>query len=1085
MKKKRMLSIVLAMLMMTTSVPFVSAAESGNTIFINEIESDSAETNDYIELINIGTTDVNISGWFVSDNKELERLSDGSTKKFEEGTVIKAGELLVVELDQEGQIEFALGKNDSAILYNANSEVVDSHTYTGHAVGTYSRVPDGTGAFVDLAATKGALNIVDAPAEFEGKLVINEINSSPDDWVEVMNIGETDLDVSGYEIRDNSDDHRWKFPSGTTVKAGELFLVKADSMGLIYNDATDSYEENNFDAAIGIGSGDSIRLYDGNSNLLDSHSWTEHASYDGDAAKASLGRYPDGTGSFCLMPETAGSTNTWYKPAIVLNEVESDGDDNDWVEIYNNSAEPVDISGWYILDNDPVGHKAEITPVSDGTILQPNSHFVFEGNQHFAFGLGKNDTVTVFNKDGAVIDEYVWSGHAVGVYARVPDGTGEFIDFEASTKGKANVITNPVILNEIQSNDPNGGADWIELPNPTNATIDISGIVIKDNDDTHSYIIPDGTTIEANGYLILTSDSFGFGLGKNDSVRLFENDLLIASTTWVEHTSPTWGLYPDVKGTEYRNTLEATPGTANKFAGIPDIIDWAGDNSTIIYDVESMFLEDSSGLDFHNGQLYAVDNGTGKFWILDVAKDGKLTFANGFENGKRVQFQKDAGNTNAAGPDSEGITVDGDGFVYLACERDNSAKGVNYNVILKVDPKTEGSSLVSIKEWDLTASLPQVSANMGIESVEWVSNAEVEGKLFDKNTNAAFDSKNYANAVSNGVFFVALEDNGHIYAYVLNEDGSVIQIADIDSKIGGAMALDYDTYEDTLWVASDNGYNNMAAKIVFNGGEEPNIVHVKPATGVDATRNYEGFAIASVDYTLNGNRPVYRFEDGVTSGSLLVGSVSCDYVPHSHNYNELKSDVTGHWYECECGDVSGRTNHSANDDGDCTTDVLCDVCNYKMINAEASHTGGQATCTEKAVCDNCGSSYGTLAEHTYGTEWKNDKDSHWHECECGDVAEVVVHTSTTVNAKEATETEKGYTGDTVCKICGYEIAKGEEIPVKVTTTEPDNDSTNNGDTSSPQTGDNSNMSLWIALMFISGFGLVGATVLSKKRKVIR
>ena len=203
MKKKRMLSIVLAMLMMTTSVPFVSAAESGNTIFINEIESDSAETNDYIELINIGTTDVNISGWFVSDNKELERLSDGSTKKFEEGTVIKAGELLVVELDQEGQIEFALGKNDSAILYNANSEVVDSHTYTGHAVGTYSRVPDGTGAFVDLAATKGALNIVDAPAESEGKLVINEINSSPDDWVEVMNIGETDLDVSGYEIRDN------------------------------------------------------------------------------------------------------------------------------------------------------------------------------------------------------------------------------------------------------------------------------------------------------------------------------------------------------------------------------------------------------------------------------------------------------------------------------------------------------------------------------------------------------------------------------------------------------------------------------------------------------------------------------------------------------------------------------------------------------------------------------------------------------------------------------------------------------------------------------------------------------------------
>lgn len=898
--KKRILSMALALLMMTpVTSQHVSATEPDNTIFINEIESSSAETNDYIELINTGKTDVDISGWFVSDNKELERLADGSTKRFIEGTIIKAGGLLVVELDQVGQIEFALGKNDSAVLYNANSEVVDSYTYEGHAVGTYSRVPDGTGEFTDLAPTKGALNIVDEPAKPEGTLVINEINSSPDDWVEVMNTGGADLDISGYEIRDNSDDHRWKFPSGTTVKAGELFLVKADSMGLIYNDATDSYEENSFDAALGIGSGDSIRLYDGNGNLLDSYSWTKHAAYDGDAAKASFGRYPDGTGSFCLMPETAGLSNTWYKPAIVINEVESDGDNNDWVEIYNNGSEAVDISGWYILDNDPVGHKADVTPVADGTVLPAGSHFVFEGNQHFTFGLGKNDSVTVFNKDGVVIDEYAWSGHAAGVYARVPDGTGEFKDFEKSTKGKANVIVNPVILNEIQSNDPAGGPDWIELANPTDEAIDISGIIIKDNDDAHSYIIPAGTTIEANGYMIFTSDSFGFGLGKNDSVRLFDNDLLIASATWTDHTAPTWGLYPDVKGAEYRNTSAATPGSANKFAGIPEIIDWPGDQATAIYDQEAMFLEDSSGLDFHNGQLYAVDNGTGKFWILDVSKDGKLTFAKGFEDGKRVRFQKDAGDANAAGPDAEGITVDRDGFVYLACERDNSAKGVNYNVILKADPKAEGSDLVAMKEWDLTASLPQVSANMGIESVEWVSDADLEGKLFDQNTGAAFDSKNYPNAVSNGVFFVALEDNGHVYAYVLNEDGSSVQIADIDSKLGGAMALDYDTYEDVLWAAADNGYKNMAAKMTFNGKAEPDIVHVKPATGVDTTRNYEGFAIASADYTVDGKRPVYRFEDGVKKGSLLIGSIDCDWTPQSDDDVQVAiiAGANGVWHE--------------------------------------------------------------------------------------------------------------------------------------------------------------------------------------------
>ena len=35
---------------------------------------------------------------------------------------------------------------------------------------------------------------------------------------------------------------------------------------------------------------------------------------------------------------------------------------------------------------------------------------------------------------------------------------------------------------------------------------------------------------------------------------------------------------------------------------------------------------------------------------------------------------------------------------------------------------------------------------------------------------------------------------------------------------------------------------------------------------------------------------------------------------------------------------------------------------------ECAHTGGTATCTEKAICDVCGKSYGDLAEHTYGTE---------------------------------------------------------------------------------------------------------------------
>lgn len=148
---------------------------------------------------------------------------------------------------------------------------------------------------------------------------------------------------------------------------------------------------------------------------------------------------------------------------------------------------------------------------------------------------------------------------------------------------------------------------------------------------------------------------------------------------------------------------------------------------------------------------------------------------------------------------------------------------------------------------------------------------------------------------------------------------------------------------------------------------------------------------------------------------------------------------------------------------------------------EISHEAKAATCTEigwdeYVACSRCDyTTYSELAAtgHSYGTEWKSDKDNHWHECSvCGDKADMAKHTPKTVNAKEATNSEKGYTGDTVCKICGYEIAKGKVIPVIA-------------DPNSPQTGDNSYMALWIFLMFASLAGVCGTVLYSKKKKAVK
>lgn len=67
--------------------------------------------------------------------------------------------------------------------------------------------------------------------------------------------------------------------------------------------------------------------------------------------------------------------------------------------------------------------------------------------------------------------------------------------------------------------------------------------------------------------------------------------------------------------------------------------------------------------------------------------------------------------------------------------------------------------------------------------------------------------------------------------------------------------------------------------------------------------------------------------------------------------------------------------------------------------------------------------------HSPAAAWSSDVDGHWHACSgCADKLDYEVHTPKTVNAKAATCTEDGYTGDTVCSVCGYEISQGESVP---------------------------------------------------------
>lgn len=121
--------------------------------------------------------------------------------------------------------------------------------------------------------------------------------------------------------------------------------------------------------------------------------------------------------------------------------------------------------------------------------------------------------------------------------------------------------------------------------------------------------------------------------------------------------------------------------------------------------------------------------------------------------------------------------------------------------------------------------------------------------------------------------------------------------------------------------------------------------------------------------------------------------------------------------------------------------------------------------------------------HSYGADWKSDADNHWHECPCGDRKDTAAHSFKWVIDKEPTATTRGSKHEE-CTACGYKKA-AVEIPATGSAVKPSDQPDKSGNTTSPKTGDSSNLVLWSALLFISGGAVIGTTVVSRKKKYNR
>ena len=254
-----------------------------------------------------------------------------------------------------------------------------------------------------------------------------------------------------------------------------------------------------------------------------------------------------------------------------------------------------------------------------------------------------------------------------------------------------------------------------------------------------------------------------------------------------------------------------------------------------------------------------------------------------------------------------------------------------------------------------------------------------------------------------------------------------------------------------------------------------------------------------------------KYVDTVTvNGTVVTLDADGGFVlpPTNGEQKIVVTDKSGNNAEMTVTVNNGHTfgEWVSDNDGKHTRKCIVDGCDaFETENC----SGGNATCTEKAVCDVCGKAYGEVdgTNHEGGVqEWTTrtafNHEQKWNCCgavivaseahewkdgvcrECGyvclhndaDKDHICDYCKKTIS--EHVDKDKNH----ICDYCEKTISAHKDAPTKeikkadtVTAKLPD-------DSKSPQTGDNSNLILWIALLIISGGVMKGVTAFGKSKK---
>ena len=330
------------------------------------------------------------------------------------------------------------------------------------------------------------------------------------------------------------------------------------------------------------------------------------------------------------------------------------------------------------------------------------------------------------------------------------------------------------------------------------------------------------------------------------------------------------------------------------------------------------------------------------------------------------------------------------------------------------DPTREGYTFIG---WDKAIPTTMPAENIALKA-QWKDSEKPTGEIVI-GTNKW---REFLNKLTFGLFF---KDTQTVTINAADNSGTVFVsylVTDRDLSEAELGSLVYRAYDEPFLIEPNGEYIVYAMlvdeslNITYLRSDRITLDNVQPViTGIENGKTYCAAQTVTVDE---------KYVDTVTvNGTAVTLDESGSFVLTPAD-GELKIVVT---------DKAGNTAEMT-------------------VTVNDGHTGGTATCTEKAACGVCGKAYGELDLNNH-TDLKH------------------------FPAKAATEDAEGNIEYWYCSGCGKyysdkdgtkEIAKADTVTAKLP--------------KSPKTGDNSNLMLWIALLFISGGVLTGVTVFDKRKR---